>query len=404
MRASPIPILSPFFSAFAGCCLVFNPAAAHDMEHAAGTVLFIGGGVQSLHASDAWPVPRLPGVLEAGSPREDARGEALSYLEFGLTSPLPLGLNGELKVAKHGESADFELESAWIAGDMAMQQRTLTYKLGRQLLPLGLLNQEHSHAWAFGAAPIALRAAINDTWQADGLRADLDLADGISLGMGIWRNEGFPGAPSDKPQVGTLRAGWLGDAWQVEVSYAHARADGRALTTLGSGGHSHSLPSCGTLDANRVCFEGDVDLLGLAARWSPGDKPWWIAGEWHAKQDQGRLDSLLGTPDYQGKLNGGWLDFGWTFSPRLEARLRVERAVATHDVAGANATLVANQAGILNSDSALLSHGAVVNWRPAKGHFVSAEWHHENIAAQSDDMFMLRYQYTFKHTIGRGAE
>ncbi|MBP8134263.1 MAG: hypothetical protein KAY13_08325, partial [Zoogloea sp.] len=116
---------------------------------------------------------------------------------------------------------------------------------------------------------------------------------------------------------------------------------------------------------------------------------------WWFKREDGRLDSINGAPDYSGKLNGGWLDVGWRFAPGWEVIGRAERTVVSHDLAGTNAGLVAAQSGIAASDRALGSLGAVVQWRPAGGHRLAAEWHRERSEATSNTVYLLRYQFLF---------
>ena len=57
--------------------------------------------------------------------------------------------------------------------------------------------------------------------------------------------------------------------------------------------------------------------------------------------------------------------------------------------------LVAAQSGIATSDRALGSLGAVVQWRPAGGHRLAAEWHRERSEATSNTVYLLRYQFLF---------
>lgn len=379
----------------------FGHDGGHDGGHAAAASLFLGVGLQSLHVDHPWPAARLPGVLESGSPYADDRGERVGYIEVGLRTPLPFGHTGEISAAKHEEDGDVEIESAWIAGDTPLAGHATAYRLGRQYLPLGRLNLEDPHSRGFGVDPLALRAVLNGSWRADGVRVDVEWADGWDLGAGLWVNDSFPGAPSGAPRVAHLRTGYKVGDWQFEAGYARAQADGRALSTIPGGQHSHSLPSCGSLEANRVCFFGDVDVVNLSLLWAPENQPWWLEAEWLAKWDKGRLDSLFGTPDYDGRVNGGWLDLGWSVTDSLDVVLRVEQTVATHDLTGANATLVAAQSGIATSDDALTALGLAFNWRPKTGHFLSAEWHREDLGAGADNVYMLRYQFDFAHEFWR---
>lgn len=391
----------------AGALLAASAAGyAHDMpQPPTEDRLSISGGfgLMSLHADDPYPIARLPGVLEAGSPRADERRDGLDYAEVALRARFNEDWRGLLKLAHHGgRDARNETEEAWLEGRAEpLHDHRLAIKGGRQLLPLGLLNPVHMHAWDFGIAPLALRGIINESWRADGLRADWSHPAGWSAGLGAWRNQGFPGADAGGFKLITGRVGWrdASDSLRLEAGYANVNADGRALLTTGLAGHTHSVPSCTRIATDRVCFFGTAQMAVLAARWQAPGSPWWVGAEWWAKREEGRLDSINGTPDYTGKLNGGWLDAGWRFAPGWEAIGRLERAVSRHTLAGTNAALVATQAGIADSDRALRSVGAVLQWRPADGHRLAAEWHREHTGPETNSVWLLRYQFLFSQGV-----
>lgn len=374
-------------------------ATGHDSVVPAEDRLAVSGGfgLMSLHADDRYPVARLPGVLEAGRPRVDERRDGIDYAEIALRARITEQLRGFLKIAHHGgQDARNETEEAWLDGRTETgHDQQLALRAGRQLLPLGLLNPIHMHAWDFGIAPLALRSAINESWRADGFKLNWQLPAGWSAGVGAWRNQGFPGADAGGLKLLTARGGWKNDTLQLEVGYANVNADGRALVTTGNAGHTHSVPSCTRITTNRVCFFGTARILTLAARWAPAGSPLWLGAEWWFKREDGRLDSINGAPDYSGKLNGGWFDAGWRFAPGWEAIGRVERTVAKHDLAGANAGLVASQSGISDSNRALKSMGAILQWRPAGSHRLAAEWHREADGTTPTSIYLLRYQFTF---------
>jgi hypothetical protein len=386
-------------SLLAVLCAAHGTACGHEAVESSAPTLFFGLGLQSLHADDPWPIARLPGVLESGSPYLDDRGERIGYVEFGLNARLPHGLTVELSAGQHEEDGDIELESAWLKGDTTLREHALGYQIGRQYLPLGWLNLEHHHSRMFGIDPVAARAVLNGSWRADGLRADIDLGNDWQLGAGIWVNDRFPGAPSNTPRLAHVRIAHQYGDWQFESGYAHTKASGRALTTVANGQHTHNLPSCDTLDANRVCFIGDVDVVNLSTRWAAQDSPWWVGAEWFAKWDRGHLDSLFGTPDYRGRVNGGWIDLGRTLPHNLEVIFRLEQAVATHDLNGVNSGLVANQAGIGVSDEKLNGVGIALNWHPKHGHLISGEWHRADYGGTATNIYMIRYQFDYGHRL-----
>ncbi|MBI3480218.1 MAG: hypothetical protein HY016_07675 [Nitrosomonadales bacterium] len=377
-------------------------ASAHEdasMPTGVDRIMLEGGfGLYSLNADRAYPAPRLPGVLESGSARADERMNGFDYAELGAKIKLNEGIYAKLKGARHGGTAPMsEVEEAWLSAERPVGERGLRGQLGRQLIPLGLQNQQHSHTWKFGIAPLAMRAAINDSWRADGLQLNTVEQSGYGFGAGMWHNEAFPGAPATGINLAHLRLGWKSRQMQLELGYAYAATgSGRPLVTLGSMGHTHILPSCDTVTAIRVCFNGHADVVAAAGQWTLSES-WWLGGEWWFKRDSGRLDSLFGTPDYVGTLNGGWLDVGWKPHPQWEVVLRTERIAASHRLVGANVSVIAAQAGISDSSRPLASNGLALCWQLADGHRVSLEYHREEVETQPNAATLLRYQYSFSH-------
>ncbi|NOT81320.1 MAG: hypothetical protein HOP01_01145 [Gallionella sp.] len=388
-----------------GMIFCFVPSAYADGQHESTSpdqhpkVNFIAGfGLKSLAANRAYPAPRLPGVLESGSARADERNSGLDYAELGIKITFTDSLTAKIKGARHGGSSPLsEIEEAWLSAEHTLQSRPWHAQLGRQQVPLGLQNQQHFHSWAFGIAPLAMRAAINDSWRADGLRVESVEPSGLNFGAGLWNNSAFPGAPSSGINLAHLRLGWKNARTQIEAGYARADVNaGRPLVTLGSAGHTHTLPSCGAITATRVCFNGHADVVAVAGKLTLADT-WWLGGEGWLKKESGKLDSIFGTPDYAGTLTGGWLDLGWTPHPQWSVIVRGERVVASHQIAGSNASLIANQAGIADSNRALKSYGIALNWKPAEAHHIALEHHRENVEVQSNSATLLRYQYSFEH-------
>jgi hypothetical protein len=373
-------------------------AAAHENHDVGNTDLYFGIGYQYISSDNAYPAARLSGVLESGSAREDERGGMLSYAEVGFGTAFNETQSVKVKLAKHANT-DPEVEMAWFE-DRNLANLALSYRLGRQMAPLGFMNLQEVHNRESGIAPIAMRAVMNDAWTVDGGRMDYQLGKGFDIGFGLWHNETFPGSPNTAGMnMRNLRLGWKGQSLKLEAGYAQVESSGRALISQGTSGHTHSLPSCDTVDQYRVCFKGDADIFNLAAEWKPQSTGLWLGGEWFVKQDKGLLDSYYGLPTYTGTFSGGWMDIGYAVSETLNLRFRLEQGVVEHRVNGSNATQIAKQAGILNSDNTLSSYGLIVNWRPKTGHLVSAEWHRENILSQDVDVMMLRYHYSLAYRL-----
>ena len=386
-------------------CLLFvtnlhaHEALHEDVDSAPGLDMSLSAGWRYIAADQPFPPPRINGILGAGSPLEDQRYGDLDYAEVALRGRLSADTGGALRITRHGlENGDTNLEALWL--ETRDTQWGLAGRAGRQEVPIGFENMIHSHARTFGISPLALRASIGDDWLADGLRVDQTLGAGFSLGGGLWNNQSYPGADSPGLNLATARLTWYGEPWQVQLSYAYADADGRALLTTGQGGHTHTTPSCnGAPTLDKICFDGKVNIVVLAARWQPQDSPWWLGGEYWYKRESGVIDSIYGAPDYTGKLGSGWMDIGYRIKRNLSVASRFEQLQKSNDISGVNAGLIARQAGILNADQTPYGVGLVAEWYPVDALRLVAEWNYSDLNEQPDNIFMLRAQINFDQKI-----
>ena len=387
-----------------GLALTAAPLLAHEGSHddsasTPGLDMSLSAGWRYIAADQPFPPPRIDGVLGAGSPLDDQRYGDLDYAEVALRARFNADSGGALRITRHGlDNGDTNLEALWL--DARNPDWGLGGRAGRQEVPVGFENLIHSHARTFGISPLALRASIGDDWLADGLRVDQDIGAGFSLGAGLWNNQSYPGSDSTGLNLATARLTWVGDPWRLQLSYAYADADGRALLTTGQGGHTHTTPSCdGTPTLDKVCFDGKVNIAVLAARWQPNDLPWWFGGEYWYKHESGVIDSIYGAPDYTGRLGSGWVDIGYRFTKDLSVAARVEQLQMSNEITGVNAGLIARQSGIANADQTPYGVGLVVEWYPVSALRLVGEWHYSDLNEQADNVFMLRAQINFDQKI-----
>ncbi len=366
-------------------------AETHKLE------LFAGLGLRALHGAKAYPAARLPGVLEAGSARSDQRGDGLDYAEIGARAQFSPKLLGQVNLARHGgKGGTNDVDQAWLNFNTD-RAAAIVYasRVGRQLVPIGFLNLKHAHSRDFGNAPLTLRAMVNDAWRADGMRFDAALGQGFEAGIGAWLNQGFPGTVSNTPNMASARLAWSNSQLKLEVDYVHTAINQRALSTVGTGGHTHTVPTCTVASATLVCLQGVANLWTLAGRWQAHPDSIWFGAEYWNKRETGILRSNFGAPDYQGDLNGGWLEIGYPVLPTLDILARSEKLVAKHQLNGINAALVANQAGITNATQPLSSQALALRWTPYHEHQLSAEWAQENLGTTNQSVYLLRYQMEF---------
>ena len=382
--------LTPSLSSSNAADAALSLAEVHKLE------LFAGVGLQSLHGAKAYPAARLPGVLEAGSARSDQRGDGLDFAEIGARAQFLPNLLGQLNFARHGGKGGMnDVDQAWINFNDSVAAQDYSARVGRQLVPLGLLNLQHAHTRDFGIAPLTLRAMVNDGWRADGVRLDAELGAGFAAGVGAWMQQGFPGTVSNRPDMHSARLGWSNPQLKLEAGYVHTAINQRALSTVGLAGHTHSVPTCTVASATLVCLQGAANIWTLAGRWQANADSVWLGAEYWHKRESGVLSSNFGKPNYQGDTNGGWLEIGYPILPNLQLLARSDKLLAKHQLVGINAALVANQAGIINATQPLSSQAVAVRWQPDAEHHLSAEWTQQNLGANNLSVYSLRYQMEF---------
>jgi hypothetical protein len=358
--------------------------------------LFAGMGLQSLHGTQAYPAARLPGVLEAGSARADQRGDGLDYAEIGARAQFLPNLSGQLNFARHGGTGGTnDVDQAWLNFKGSLAAQDYSSRVGRQLVPLGMLNLQHAHTRDFGIAPLTMRAMVNESWRADGVRFDADLGAGFAAGVGAWMQQGFPGTVSNRPDMQSARLGWSNPQLKLEAGYVHTAINQRALSTVGLAAHTHSVPTCTIASATLVCLQGAANLWTLAGRWQARADSIWLGAEYWSKRESGVLSNNFGKPNYQGDTNGGWLEVGYPLMPQLQILARMEKLVAKHQLIGTNAVLLANQAGIANANQPLRSEALALRWQPYPAHQLSAEWSRQDLGTQQNSVYLLRYQLAF---------
>jgi len=186
--------------------------------------------------------------------------------------------------------------------------------------------------------------------------------------------------------------GWQQDNNYLMGSIAHFNVNGRSTEQQTALTHSHSQASCEQAVVNMVCFAGDSQLAVLAGKWAFPHYKTVFNGEAWLKQEQGDLFSQTAKVDYQGIISGGWLMADYQIVRQLHSFLRYESLQGRHQLTGANAALVATEAGIAQSSERPYRVGVGMMWTDDKGVRISLETHHEKINQQSNQLLLLRYQ------------
>jgi hypothetical protein len=333
----------------AGLCA--GPAQAHEDEHGglpaqAGWHLDAGLALDLAAARDAWPVARHEGVLLTGQTARD-RGQALSleHATLGAAARVTPWLAAQLEMGLHDRDRPHvevaRIEAQWQAWRL---------RAGRQSPSLGEVVDGAGHFDAFAQAPLAKQAVFIETWIDDGLalRWQQPVARGLrALETGAWRGRAFPGGPQG-PVAPSLKATGVWDRWTAELFGAWLQPQGRGAAAVSQGvvGHSHGVPDCRQSLLNRVCFDGQAQVLGASLAGGSNDQRWAYsaAGLW--RREHGSLYSGTSSASYAGDTWGWWADVSLRWRPDLSLALRAERLAPQHELQGPGASLVATAAGL----------------------------------------------------------
>ena len=165
----------------------------------------------------------------------------------------------------------------------------------------------------------------------------------------------------------SLHLGWGQGPWQADALWVGFRPQGRGATVSSTAGHTHAARVCDARLIEVICFDGDSDLLSGSLRWSGqtavSPLPLTLTAAGWLRQDRGTLESANGLADYTGRTRGGWLEAVWHFRPQWELGWRGERLSATHDLRGAGASLLAQEARF-DRYQPVTRNVAMLGWQP----------------------------------------
>ncbi|GLS04425.1 hypothetical protein GCM10007860_15720 [Chitiniphilus shinanonensis] len=359
-----------------------------------------------LDADPPYPAPTLPGILGNGSRYDDRRGWRLEHATLELAARLTPAFGGHAAVGWH-DDGKAHVEEAWFEGNFPLDHTDLAFGAGRDTLPIGAVIERGGHFDRFLTMPLAKRALFDGDWQEGGvnlrwLRSSDEPWPWLRrVDLGMWRSDAFPGDGGDR-LFPMLRLGFGRETLLVDAFYAHLEPQARGAFAQGSGaGHVHGSPDCSGTLAQRVCFDGTVDLAGLSGNWATPLPSLALSGALLARREAGSLAAQNGDTRYRGTTWGGWAQAAWQFDARWETALRYEWLEADHTLRGPGATSVARDAGLLDNPGAT-RFGAMLGWRPWHDWLFSIEAGSEQLADQHTPYVALRAVWQAPELFGGG--
>lgn len=305
--------------------------------------------LRSLDAGRVLPSTRLDGYLLQGDAGADPQGGQLEHGALGLAARFNRTWGARWVVSQHGSETP-ETEEAWVqARHDADNGDAWRLSAGRQRPAMGAVLAGAGHFDRFGLIPLAQRAALDHHWVDDGVQLSWRREGDVvwSADLGVWRGRGFPGS-ADGAAAPSLHLGWGQGPWQVDALWAGFRPRGRGAAVTTVADHTHGAPVCDASFTEVVCFSGDATVAGGSLRWSglaaEAPLPFTLTAAAWLREDRGSLASANGLATYTGRTRGGWLEAIWHLDGRWQLGWRGERLIASHDLRGPGAALLAQEA------------------------------------------------------------
>lgn len=358
-----------------------TPVLAHEMgdgvvPDSAGWRFGAAAAVSAVAANQTWPTPRWPGQPGSGQTPSERRGGSLEHATVDLGVSFGAGASHSVYLAlgQHG-SDPAHTEAAWWRSRFDLGQHRLSAQIGRDRLPLGEPLRSAGHFDRYAQVPLIKRIVLNDDLMPDGLNLQWQGAEAAALqtvDAGLWRVRSYPGGVGGPLAPLLHLKGALGDV-KGDVFVAQMKPQGRATVAASStAGHTHSLPDCRVSLVGLACFDGRTRLGGASLNWEHAPTHAQLSLAVLAQFDQGELYSSRGAASYKARVQGGWVDLVLPVAPTWTWGARLERSVATHELVGINASLVAEDAGLLGNH-AVARAASMLAWQVKPSITLSAE-------------------------------
>lgn len=313
-------------------------------------------------------------------------GLRVDETEMNFTASVDDKFTANATIAFHEHEGEMEVEIEEAYAQTTGLPAGLSAKAGRFFVPVGYLNELHSHGDDFADRPLPNRAFLNRHYSDDGVGVSWVLPTDFysEVGAGGFRGRGFPAEGGDGGDLGAWNAyartgGDIGSetSWRLGVSTLQTNGIERAGND------------------NLVLFEGDSDLYAVDARmtWAPQgnnrEQEVILQGEYFLRAEDGTYDDTeagTGAVDYDENQSGWYAQAVYKFDPQWRVGARYS-ALSSDDVPAA---LVGS--ALDDGDHDPWTASGMVDWSNSEFSRVRFQYNYEELAAdQEDSQFILQY-------------
>ncbi|MGQ0527212.1 MAG: hypothetical protein ACT4OY_04175 [Alphaproteobacteria bacterium] len=294
--------------------------------------------------------------------------------------------SGSATVALHEHEGEMEVEVEEAYVQTTGLPAGLGAKAGRFLVPVGYLNEQHTHADDFADRPLPNRTFLDRHYSDDGVQVSWVLPTDFysEVGAGGFRGRGFPAEGGDGSDLGAWNAyartgGDIGDetSWRLGVSTLQTKGIDRAA------------------NEDAVLFEGDSDIYAIDGRliWAPNgnnrEQELILQGEYFLRAEDGTYDDTdagTGAVAYDESQSGWYAQGVYKFHPQWRAGVRYSALSADDAPAGLTGSALDDEGH--NPWAA----SGIVDWSNSEFSRVRVQYNREELTEdQHDNQFILQY-------------
>lgn len=357
----------------------FNPAISFVLD---------GRYASSSNSADDYQLPGFALNDEAGL---DQAGFSVGEAELVISSNVDDKFYAEATLAFNND--EMSVEEIFI--QTLNLSDGLTLKAGRFFSDIGYLNAQHAHVWDFADAPLIYRGLFGNQLSNEGLQVNYIVpADFfLQLGFELGNSDSFPAAGNREGASSWSSSINIGDdigvehSWQLGLNHWQAN-------------HINERGSEGLTEAYAFSGKSRINGIDWVYKWAPNGNPknrhFKLQFEYFERQEEGEINLLTNSADFDGKQSGWYAQAVYKFLPTWRSALRFDRLGSDND--GSDLPLLAD-AGLLTYGHTPQRLSAMLEWIPSEFSRIRLQFNHDKSYSDTDNQLFLQYTFAIgSHT------
>jgi len=335
---------------------------------------------------------QLPGFALGGEAGLAPEGFSLGESEITLGASVDQQFYGQATFSLADTVGETSISTEEAFFETLALPQGLKVKAGRFFSAMGYINGKHTHAWAFGDAPLVYRGMFGDQLKEDGVRLSwlLPTEQYFLIGGEAGNGVNSPSAGSHA-NIGNWLAyiktgGDIGISHSWELGLSHWQAN--SIT-----GRQSQLNSSGV---NSSTYDGDsrIEAVDAVYKWAPDgntqQRNLKLQAEYFQRRENGdlTLNGTAQTSTYSGDQNGWYAQMVYQFIQQWKVGLRYDRLGSSNT--GSN-TAVLDQAGLLENGHTPQRSSVMLAWRPSEFSRIRLQYNRDDSTVNTDNQFFIQY-------------